>query len=212
LCSVGQVAERCRAHLSYRMPPSHRRSTSKRSWNRRVATIALLFSSGNSRIDYTILRLEPYPQGGGTRPTEVINRFEDERTFDGEIGVDSRCSRPRTRFRVAPGCDYWFVKPDGEAAAIDQGAIVLRPIADPISENEGGFGHDPSITVGVTSVNYATKSTTPTNSSRKLLFVMVSETGKAQRQTLDDAGGVAAQQAGFFNVSHRAAQERVLER
>jgi hypothetical protein len=65
---VGQVADRLRAHPSYRMPPSHRRITNGRSWKRMLSALAFSFSSGKTMIDHTILRLETYPQDRGTRP------------------------------------------------------------------------------------------------------------------------------------------------
>ena len=65
----------------------------------------------------------------------MINGFEDERTFDGEIGVDAWRARPRGWFRVTPRRDRVFVKPHGEAATINQSAIVLRPIANPVTED-----------------------------------------------------------------------------
>src|SRR5262249_8045003 len=37
----------------------------------------------------------------------------------------------------------------------DEGAVVLTPVTDPITENRGGCGHGPIVTVGV---NCATKS------------------------------------------------------
>jgi hypothetical protein len=41
-----------------------------------VSTIAFPFSSEKTRIDYLILRLETYPQDGGTRPRVRIRAFE----------------------------------------------------------------------------------------------------------------------------------------
>jgi hypothetical protein len=52
-------------------PPSHRRTSSTRSGERRWSTLAFPFSSGKSVIDYLILRPETYPQDGGTRPMLV---------------------------------------------------------------------------------------------------------------------------------------------
>jgi hypothetical protein len=66
--SVGQVAERGRAHPSYRRPPSHRRTISRKSWKRTLSTMEFPFSSGKTMIDYLIFRLGTYPQDGGTRP------------------------------------------------------------------------------------------------------------------------------------------------
>jgi len=74
LRGVWPVAERLRAHLLYRMPPSHRRTISRRSGERRLSTIKFPFSSGKSVIDHLILRLETYPQDGGTRPAPETSR------------------------------------------------------------------------------------------------------------------------------------------
>jgi hypothetical protein len=69
----------------------------------------------------------------------------------------ARGARPYAWLRVAP-CRYrLFVEPHGEAASIDKGAIVLTPIAYPITEDRMRFGHSPIVMVGVTIVNYATK-------------------------------------------------------
>src|SRR5262245_3025198 len=53
--------------------PNHRRTTSSRSWNRRLSTMAFPFSSGEMMIDYPILRLGNYPQDRGTRPPNSNN-------------------------------------------------------------------------------------------------------------------------------------------
>src|SRR5262245_41198988 len=45
-----------------------RRIISRRSWTRRVSTIGFPFSSEKTMIDHLILRLETFPQDGGTRP------------------------------------------------------------------------------------------------------------------------------------------------
>src|SRR5262247_215118 len=50
-----------------------RRIISRRSWTRRCSTIGLLFSSEKTMIDHLILRLETFPQDGGTRPGQWIN-------------------------------------------------------------------------------------------------------------------------------------------
>src|SRR5262249_61733487 len=68
LRGVGQIAARSRAHLLYRVLPSHRRTISRRSWTKRLATIAFPFSSEKTMIDHLILRLETYPHAAGTRP------------------------------------------------------------------------------------------------------------------------------------------------
>lgn len=68
----------------------------------------------------------------------------------------ARRARPRGRCGVAPGCYRLFVEPHGKPAAIDRGVVILGPIPNAITEDERGFAHDPIVTIGVTSANYAT--------------------------------------------------------
>jgi len=62
------------------------------------------------------------------------------------------------RLCIPPRRDRAFVKPHGEATAIDQRPIVLAPVADPIAKDVVGFGHGSIVAVRVTLVNCATKS------------------------------------------------------
>src|SRR5262245_13229187 len=51
-----------------------RRLISRRSWTRRLSTIGFPFSSEKTMIDRLILRLETFPQDGGTRPISCTPR------------------------------------------------------------------------------------------------------------------------------------------
>ena len=88
----------------------------------------------------------------------MIERFEDQGAFNGEIRLETRCARSRGGLRVAPRRDRLFVEPHGETATVDQCAIVRRPITDAITENMGGLGHTPIVAIRETRLNYATTS------------------------------------------------------
>lgn len=55
-----------------------------------------------------------------------------------------------------------FVEPYGEAAAVDEGAIVLAPVTDAIAENGPSSCHAPSITAQGKEENMQRRFLTPT--------------------------------------------------
>jgi hypothetical protein len=61
--------------------------------------------------------------------------FQDQGTLEGEIGVAAWCAGPWARFCLAPGSDRFLIEPHGETPAVDQGAIVLAPVADARAED-----------------------------------------------------------------------------
>src|SRR5262245_54406035 len=75
----------------------------------------------------------------------MIDRFEDEGALNGEIRVDSRCPRPGSGLCITPCCDCLFIKPYGEAATVDQRAVVRVPILDAIANHRVSNGHRLSI-------------------------------------------------------------------
>ena len=99
------------------------------------------------RREQPVMSVLPYCHFGnytGTRAqAEVIDGSEDEGTIDCKIGVDPRCSRSQSRFRVPPCRHRLFIEPHREAATVDQCTIVRMPLADPITEDRGWFGHEP---------------------------------------------------------------------
>src|SRR6185503_14915148 len=86
--------------------------------------------------------------------TQMIDGFEDQSAFNGEIGIEKWRAWPCGRRGVAPRRNCVFVEPYGEAATVDQGAIVLMPVANAIVENISCFGHAPIVAVGVAEGNY----------------------------------------------------------
>ena len=76
--------------------------------------------------------------------TEVIDGFEDQGTFDGQIRIETRCTRPCGRFCVTLPCDRLFVEPHGEAATVDQRTVVLTPVTDTVTKHRRRFWHAPS--------------------------------------------------------------------
>ena len=89
---------------------------------------------------------------------EMIPGFADQDTFESQIRIEARCTWPCGRCCVTPCGDRVFVEPYGRAAAIDESAVVFRPIPHAVAANAGGFAHDLIITIAVTSVNDATTS------------------------------------------------------
>src|SRR5262245_33408322 len=71
--SSARLSLGCPAHPADTMRPSHRRTTNRKAWTRRWSTMAFPFSSEKTMIDPLILKLETYPQDGGTRPSIAGN-------------------------------------------------------------------------------------------------------------------------------------------
>lgn len=93
----------------------------------------------------------------------VIDELEDERTFDREIRINPGCPGPVPRICIPPRHNCLLVEPHRETATVDQGTVVRTPVTDAIAENIVCLGHAPTVAVGVTVVNYATKSSPSLN-------------------------------------------------
>src|SRR4029078_7370580 len=78
--------------------------------------------------------------------TEMIDGFKDQGALNSEIRVDSWRARPGSGRCIPPRGDRLFVKPYGEAATVDQRAVVRAPILDAIATHRVRIGHGSRIT------------------------------------------------------------------
>jgi|SRR5215813_387415 len=77
------------------------------------------------------------------RKLSGIDGPEDERAFTGEGRIDSGCSWPLVRVRMPPGPNCLLIEPHCEAARIDQGAVILVPIANAVADDQWSSCHGP---------------------------------------------------------------------
>jgi hypothetical protein len=104
---------------------------------------------------------------------QVIDGFEDKSTGNGEVRINPWRSRSLSGLRIPPGSARLFVEPHREVTTINQGTIILPPIADALTKDMGCFGHDPMVAPGVTPGNCATKSQWEATLEIKFLPVVV---------------------------------------
>ena len=61
---------------------------------------------------------------------QAIDSHQGEHAEDGRIRIGLRCSGSAGLLLIDPRCDGFFLEPDGEAAAFNEGLVIVRPVTE----------------------------------------------------------------------------------
>lgn len=70
--------------------------------------------------------------------SQAINSHQGEHAEDGRIRIGLRCPTFTGLLVIDPRFDGLIREPDGEAAAVDEGLVIVAPVTDAVS-CEGSF-------------------------------------------------------------------------
>ncbi len=65
--------------------------------------------------------------------SQAINSHQCQHTEDGGIRIDLRCSAFTGLLVIDPCFDGFIREPDGEAAAVDEGFVIVAPVTEVVS-------------------------------------------------------------------------------
>ena len=77
--------------------------------------------------------------------SQAINSHQCQHTQDGRIRIGLRCSGSAGLLLVNPGTGGLFIEPDGEAATLDEGLVIVRPVTKVVSAFAVLLFHTPRV-------------------------------------------------------------------